>query len=62
MTAFLIADGDQINRLYEVAMQHGGSSEGEPGPRPQYSDSFYAAYVRDPDGNKIAFVSYDYKV
>lgn len=61
MTAFLVAETEIIDRLFKIAMRHGGSSEGEPGPRPQYSDGFYAAYVRDPDGNKIAFVSYDYR-
>jgi hypothetical protein len=32
------------------------SSEGAPGLRPQYNPDFYAAYVRDPDGNKLAAV------
>jgi len=27
-----------------------------PGLRLQYSPDFYAAYVRDPDGNKVAAV------
>jgi catechol 2,3-dioxygenase-like lactoylglutathione lyase family enzyme len=58
MTAFLISGASGIDRLYALAMRHGGSSEGEPGFRPQYSDTFYAAYVRDPDGNKLAFVCY----
>lgn len=61
MTAFLIPDAGQIDRLYDLALQHGGSSEGQPGPRPHYSEGFYAAYVRDPDGNKLAFISYDYR-
>lgn len=58
MTAFQFQDTRQVDRLYELAMQHGGSSEGEPGYRPQYAEGFYAAYVRDPDGNKLAFVVY----
>lgn len=58
MTAFLISDPEAIERLYDLALRNGGSSEGEPGYRPEYSDSFYAAYVRDPDGNKLAFVNY----
>ena len=33
-----------------------GSSEGAPGLRPHYNADFYAAYVRDPDGNKLAAV------
>ena len=41
-------------RLYAIAMTHGGSDEGAPGPR---GEGFYAAYFRDPDGNKLnAFV------
>ena len=61
MTAFLVPDAGLIDELHDLALQHGGSSEGAPGPRPQYSAGFYAAYVRDPDGNKIAFISYDYR-
>lgn len=59
MTAFLIDDTALIDRLHALALAHGGSDEGTPGLRPQYSDTFYAAYVRDPDGNKLAFVCYD---
>ncbi len=33
-----------------------GTSDGAPGLRPQYNPDFYAAYVRDPDGNKLAAV------
>lgn len=59
MTAFLIETADVINRLFRIALENGGSSEGEPGFRPQYGEGFYAAYARDPDGNKLAFVCYD---
>ncbi|RUO26542.1 VOC family protein [Aliidiomarina minuta] len=58
MTAFQFNAPQQVDRLYEIAMNCGGSSEGEPGYRPQYTEGFYAAYVRDPDGNKLAFVVY----
>lgn len=58
MTAFLFDNKDMIDRLYQIAMREGAISEGEPGFRPQYGDGFYGAYVRDPDGNKIAFVCY----
>ena len=33
-------------------------TEGAPGPRPHYGDNYYAAYVRDPDGNKLQAVCY----
>ncbi len=61
MTAFLAAGPAMIDRLYEIAMRAGGSEEGKPGFRPQYGEGFYGAYVRDPDGNKLAFVCYDAK-
>jgi catechol 2,3-dioxygenase-like lactoylglutathione lyase family enzyme len=41
---------EQVDRLYAVARELGAACEGPPGPR---SDSFYAAYFRDPDGNKL---------
>ena len=59
MTAFLIDDARLIDRLHALAMANGGTDEGRPGFRPQYGDGFYGAYVRDPDGNKLAFVCYD---
>lgn len=61
MTAFLAEGSAMIDRLYEIAIRMGGSDEGGPGFRPQYGEGFYGAYVRDPDGNKLAFVCYDAK-
>lgn len=58
MTAFL-CEPEIIDQLHELTLKHGGVSEGAPGRRPQYGDGFYGAYVRDPDGNKLAFVCYD---
>jgi len=46
----------QVDQFHSAALTNGGSSEGEPGLRPQYDADFYAAYVRDPDGNKVAAV------
>ena len=50
MAALEAASREQIHRLYDIALANGGSCEGPPGPR---GDSFYAAYFRDPDGNKL---------
>ncbi|MBP7338749.1 VOC family protein [Niveispirillum sp.] len=50
MVAFEAKDKEQVHRLYDIALSLGGSCEGPPGPR---GDSFYAAYFRDPDGNKL---------
>ncbi|KAB2858285.1 MAG: VOC family protein, partial [Sphingopyxis terrae] len=54
MVALEASDTDQVQRLYDIALAHGGSDEGAPGPR---GEGFYAGYFRDPDGNKLnAFV------
>ena len=50
MAAFAAKDADQVKRIYDIAMAHGGSDEGAPGLR---QGGFYAAYFRDPDGNKL---------
>lgn len=44
-----------VDAFYEAALAHGGSDEGAPGLRPFHAH-FYAAYVRDPDGNKLSAV------
>jgi catechol 2,3-dioxygenase-like lactoylglutathione lyase family enzyme len=43
-------DRDQVDRLHAAALANGGSDEGAPGVRPH---GMYAAYFRDPDGNKL---------
>ena len=54
MVALEAKDKDQVQRLYDIALAHGGADEGVPGPR---GEGFYAGYFRDPDGNKLnAFV------
>lgn len=54
MVALEAKDKAQVHRLYDLAIAHGGTCEGPPGPR---GDGFYAGYFRDPDGNKLnAFV------
>ena len=50
MAALEASSQEQIHRLHEIALANGGTCEGPPGPR---GDSFYAAYFRDPDGNKL---------
>ena len=41
-----------------AALSAGGSSDGAPGPRPEYTAGYYAAFVRDPEGNKIEAVTF----
>ena len=54
MVALQAKDQAQVDRLYAIALEHGGTCEGPPGPR---GDTFYAGYFRDLDGNKLnAFI------
>lgn len=45
-----------VDAFHAAALASGGTDEGAPGPRPQYGQGWYAAYVRDPEGNKLACV------
>ena len=56
MVALTAGSWKQVDQFHAAALAHGGTSEGAPGLRPQYTPDFYAAYVRDPDGNKLAAV------
>ncbi len=46
----------EVDAFHAAALAHGGTCAGAPGLRPQYNAAFYAAYVRDPDGTKLAAV------
>jgi catechol 2,3-dioxygenase-like lactoylglutathione lyase family enzyme len=57
MLAFLAQDRAAVDAFHAEALRAGGADEGPPGVREGMSPVFYAAYVRDPDGNKLcAFV------
>ena len=50
MVAIRADSKEQVDALYQKAIELGGTDEGEPGPR---GDGFYAGYFRDPEGNKL---------
>lgn len=56
--AFQARSRKMVNEFYEVALKHGGRSDGPPGIRPEYDAHYYGAFVLDPDGNKIEALSY----
>jgi catechol 2,3-dioxygenase-like lactoylglutathione lyase family enzyme len=53
MIAFLAETRDIVDQAYLVALANGGTSEGQPGLRPEYHPNYYGAYFRDPEGNKL---------
>src|SRR5215210_5627570 len=46
----------EVQGFYTAAMGAGGTDNGPPGIRKEYHEKYYAAYVRDPDGNNIEAV------
>lgn len=56
MVALRAKTWKEVDNFHALAVLNGGTSEGTPGLRTQYNPDFYAAYVRDPDGNKIAAI------
>jgi catechol 2,3-dioxygenase-like lactoylglutathione lyase family enzyme len=44
---------EAVRAFHEAAVQGGGKSDGEPGPRAGTMAGYYAAFIRDPEGNKI---------
>ena len=53
MIAFGASSKEEVNALHAKAISLGATTDGDPGQR--IEDVFYGAYVRDPDGNKLAF-------
>ena len=47
-----------MRKFYEAAMKAGGRDNGGAGPRPQYSPTYYGAFVLDPDGHNIEAVCF----
>jgi catechol 2,3-dioxygenase-like lactoylglutathione lyase family enzyme len=54
--AFRAADHAAVSRFHQAALNAGARDNGAPGPRPDYSPTYYAAFVIDPDGNNVEAV------
>ena len=59
MIALQARSQKQVRDLHAAALAAGGVDEGKPGFRDAYGPHFYVAYLRDPQGNKIALFSND---
>jgi catechol 2,3-dioxygenase-like lactoylglutathione lyase family enzyme len=56
--AFQAPDRETVRRFHATAIRNGGVDDGNPGIRQNYNANYYAAFVRDPDGNKIEAVTF----
>src|SRR5262245_10899866 len=45
-----------VRRFHEQGLLAGGTDNGAPGLRADYSPSYYAAFLLDPDGNNVEAV------
>jgi catechol 2,3-dioxygenase-like lactoylglutathione lyase family enzyme len=54
--AFTATEPNRVREFHAAALRHGGRCNGAPGPRPEYGDGYYAAFVFDPDGYRIEAV------
>ena len=56
---FFAADQAAVQAFYQAALDAGGTSDGEPGPRAEYGAPYFGCFVRDPDGHKIEAAFWD---
>ena len=56
--AWSVEDRGMVDAFHAAAVAAGGRDDGPPGLRPEYDAHYYAAFVRDPDGNKLEVVTF----
>jgi catechol 2,3-dioxygenase-like lactoylglutathione lyase family enzyme len=53
---FVASSRDAVDTFWRTGTEAGYRSDGEPGPRPEYSAEYYGGFLLDPDGNSIEAV------
>jgi catechol 2,3-dioxygenase-like lactoylglutathione lyase family enzyme len=53
-----VKSSQEVDAFHQAALGAGGESDGAPGLRPHDRVRYYAAYIRDPDGNRIEAVTF----
>jgi catechol 2,3-dioxygenase-like lactoylglutathione lyase family enzyme len=56
--AFYVPTRAEVDERWRRAVDAGHRSDGEPGPRPQYSPDYYGGFLLDPDGNSAEVVTH----
>jgi catechol 2,3-dioxygenase-like lactoylglutathione lyase family enzyme len=47
---------EQVDDFWQAGIAAGYADDGRPGPRPEYVEDYYGAFLRSPDGNSIEAV------
>jgi catechol 2,3-dioxygenase-like lactoylglutathione lyase family enzyme len=54
--AFVAPSRGQVDEFWRAGTEAGYADDGKPGPRPEYRDDYYGAFLLDPDGNSAEAV------
>jgi catechol 2,3-dioxygenase-like lactoylglutathione lyase family enzyme len=54
--AFRASTRVAVDRFFQRGVESGGRDHGKPGLRADYAPTYYAAFLRDPDGNNVEAV------
>lgn len=54
--AFRAMNHAAVDRFFAAGLDSGGKDHGKPGLRADYSPTYYAAFLLDPDGNNVEAV------
>jgi predicted lactoylglutathione lyase len=54
--AFVAKSREAVEAFHATALAHGAKDNGMPGPRPQYEEGYFAAFVVDPNGHNLEAV------
>jgi catechol 2,3-dioxygenase-like lactoylglutathione lyase family enzyme len=57
--AFRAGSHALVDEFWRVGTEAGYRSDGEPGPRPEYTPEYYGAFLLDPDGNSVEAVIHE---
>ena len=56
--ALRASNEEAVRAFHAAALELGAVSDGAPGPRAAAQTTYYGAFIRDPDGNRVEAVSF----
>jgi catechol 2,3-dioxygenase-like lactoylglutathione lyase family enzyme len=56
---FAAPDHARVDAFWQAAVDAGYADDGQPGPRPEYGEDYYGAFLLDPDGNSAEACYHD---